>query len=78
MQFDDRQIQVRGATYTPYVAEDGRVGYMVVNELGQHKLLYLNPSDPDSTDDQNVFVYVGEEDDPTYDIPLCFVNVTFE
>lgn len=75
MMFPSKKIAVLGATYTPYVADDGRVGYMVENDLGQHNLIYLNPSDPETPDDQNVFVYIGEEDDPALDTPQVFVNM---
>lgn len=59
-------------TYTPYISDDGRVGYVVRDADGASHYVYLNPStggDPPA----NIFVYAGEANDPNDDSPLCYV-----
>lgn len=77
--FHDRTIETaEGFSYTPYVAEDGRVGYIVADDQGRHKLVYLTPSNGEDEGMPNVFVYVGEEDNPALDVPQCFCLIEYE
>jgi hypothetical protein len=74
--FPSRKITVLGATYTPYIADDGRVGYKVVDQFGNTNLVYMNPSDYVSRG-ADLIVYAGREDDPALDTPQAFINVWF-
>jgi hypothetical protein len=59
-------------TYVPYVTEDGRVGYRCepTDGVGKSVYLYFNPSDNTDDGEPNVFVYLGEANDPSQDAPL--------
>lgn len=54
--------------------ENSVVGYEVKNEEGQAEYIYFNPSSED-TDDPNVFIYQGEEGDPSNDGALMHALV---
>jgi hypothetical protein len=67
--------------YVPFVSDDGRVGYRVVDTREGHGgdrevFLYFNPSgtgeEPDDAREANVFVYVGGENDPAHDEAVDF------
>jgi hypothetical protein len=75
--FPSRKITVLGATYTPYIADDGRVGYQVVDRFGNTNLIYMNPRSDNFDLPPTVVVYAGREDDPALDTPQVFVNVWF-
>ena len=62
--------------YVPFVSEDGRVGYRVGrtdDRPDAEAFVYFNPSTTERDTTPNVFVYVGDENDPTLDHPECFV-----
>lgn len=68
----------QGVTYVPFV--DGeRVGYEVRDDSGEHKPIYLyfNPSSDSDDGQSNVFVYMGEDNDPggANDVPLHFYDI---
>lgn len=73
-------------TYTPFVAKDGRVGYVVrtspsANEdaayyYQRETYIYFNPSDDGPS--PHVFVYVGGDNSPAIDTPATFINLTEE
>lgn len=66
-------IYADGVVYTPFAAEDGRVGYRVTTTDGTlETFIYLNPS-AEGGKDANVFVYEGVENDPAEDNPIVFV-----
>ena len=57
--------------YVPFVSDDGRVGYRVIDTRegrGDWEVfLYLNPSISEGSGDANVFVYIGGKNDPAHD-----------
>lgn len=59
--------------YEPFV-KNGRVGYRCVRIDGDQRevFVYLNPS-TDAEGTPNVFVYVGEENDPAVDPPVTHI-----
>jgi hypothetical protein len=61
--------------YEPFIAEDGRVGYRVasLHEDGAETYIYLNPSD--GRHDTDVFLYIGEDNDPCRDYPVQWFAV---
>ena len=67
--------------YTPFIAEDGRVGYRVryvvlatEGRADAETFIYFNPSVNHGEDEPNVFVYEGIENDPVHDSPVVFVK----
>jgi hypothetical protein len=69
--------------YVPFVSEEGRVGYQV-NDYGvpvgvATTYIYFNPSHgPEQEDRPNIFVYMGENNDPAFDAPLHYYNIEFK
>jgi hypothetical protein len=60
-----------GTQYTPFISDDGRVGYEITNiETGKFEFLYFNPSNGSDDGVPNVFVYQGVNNDPGNDGPL--------
>jgi hypothetical protein len=69
--------------YFPFIAEDGRVGYQVNTTYGdpdaeRETFIYFNPSDTSGDDTPNVFVYMGEDNDPAHDEPMHFYAIEFD
>lgn len=80
--FMDRSIFTEGfdpdVMWTPFVAEDGRVGYRVQAENATDvTFIYLNPS-TGGEGSPDVFVYEGSANDPGLDGPLHFYTPDFE
>ena len=61
-----------GITYEPFTGKNGQVGFKVIKDNGAHTYIYLNPSDHDSDDKPNVFLYIGSSGEPGYDSPECY------
>jgi hypothetical protein len=61
--------------YHPYVSDDGRVGYVVRGPNGRTTRIYFNPSRDSDMGQANVFVYIGEHDDPALDLPAHFYDL---
>lgn len=53
-----------GTTYTPFIAE-GVAGLKCQRPGSPTQYLYFNPSDHTEGDVPNVFVYIGDEPDPS-------------
>lgn len=64
-----------GVTYVPFV--DGpRVGYEIRRDGRAPTYLYFNPSSESDDGQPNVFVYMGEDNDPSADdVPLHFYDI---
>lgn len=61
--------------YTPFVADDGRVGYRVGrtdDRADAETFIYFNPSTTERDTTPNVFVYIGGDNDPAHDEPQHF------
>jgi hypothetical protein len=61
-----------GVIYEPYTGANGQIGFKVIKDNGAHTYIYLNPSDHDSEDEPNVFLYIGSSGEPGYDSPECY------
>jgi hypothetical protein len=74
--FSSCALEAEKIKYTPFVSDDGRVGYEVDNPDGEPEFFYLLGSqEADEGDARTVFVYHGEHNDPTLDGPLHFYPV---
>lgn len=80
-EYPDRTVYdpASDTAYIPFVSDDGRVGYRVIDTRAggdREMFLYFNPSgtgeEPDDARSANVFVYIGGENDPAEDEPLHF------
>jgi hypothetical protein len=70
--FTAQTIYAGNVYYEPFLADDGRVGYVVrTNREGDEEqrelFIYLNPSDHTDDGEPNVFVYIGGDNDPGLD-----------
>ena len=61
-----------GITYEPYIGANGQIGFKVLRDDGAHTYIYLNPSDHDSGNEPNVFLYIGMFGEPENDSPECY------
>ncbi len=74
-------IYGEGVYYTPFIAPDGRVGYSVCEIDGSNGsrevFIYLNPSASceGGTPPNDVFLYMGIENDPAEDEPMHFYGI---
>ena len=69
-----------GVTYEPYTGPNGQIGFKVIKDTGAHTFIYLNPSDHDSENEPNVFLYIGPRGEPEHDSPgvyFTFKNEDF-
>lgn len=66
-----------GATYTPFTDGWG-VGYKVTAESKPDRWIYLYPSQTDTLDESNVFVYLDEHEPSTMKPPVsseCYITI---
>lgn len=61
-----------GITYIPYTGANGQIGFKVLRDDGAHTYIYLNPSDHDSENEPNVFLYIGMTGEPEHDSPETY------
>lgn len=65
------------ATYEPFV-NGCLVGYRVTLPNGHIRWVYFNPSGDTEGGPPNVFVYIGEQQqpDPGFDYPQTYIDIT--
>jgi hypothetical protein len=76
--FHDHKIVTPDGTYTPFLAPDGRVGYVFVFPDGRTTFVYCNPSTENDDGQPNVFIYQGASTDIEHGLPIVYVDVKRE
>lgn len=63
--FEEQAIYAGEIYYVPFLANDGRIGYVIRDHHGREQFIYLNPDDGER--DRRLFLYIGDENSPLKD-----------